>query len=487
MKTDYIKQFIKNHKIIIAILLLVFLKEILFAMIIPLWQNNDEIEHFAYTYYIVEEERLPITTGGSQLELTTSDELSKANQILMSDKISFAVFEKNQIIHQDFNNVLVNKQFEEKLSQLNRHDSSDKYKNATAVYSPLYYYFEAIPYKIFQNFSISTRAYAMRIFSILFMLVTVLFSFKTAKLFFKSNSTPYVVAILIGFLPRFSFTSVGINNDALVIAISTIAIYYLIRLLNEKLTLKHNLILGLIFGVGLLSKPQFYIFFLFLFIFYIYQLIKFKKIKPILISCIIVLLLAVLISSSWFWFNYTNRGSFPTSQISGALHLNNIDSTSIGLSDTLGYIFIRYIFLITSYFSMLGCCHEIYTIPIFLGLFYITIATGLFGYILFLYKEKKIIKNHFKYLFIFLIPVILELSYLLIYLRQPLYTGTVDFPIDGRYIFPVISALTIIFILGLKNIIPKKLHKFSLVILASGIIFINLFTLIFNIIPRYYL
>lgn len=455
-------------------------------MLIPLWQNNDEIEHFAYTYYIVEENELPITHGGSHLSLITSDELTQANKILESDKISFGVFARNQIIHQDFNNILSNNEIKKILADFNRKNTNEKYLNATANYPPLYYYLEAIPYKIFQNQAINTRAYAMRIFSILFMLITVFYSFKLAQFFFKKNGAPYLIAILIGFLPRFSFTSTGINNDALVIAISTMAIYYLFKFLNEKLDLKVNLILGVIFGIGLLSKPQFYIFFLFLLIFYLYKLFKEKNIKTILISGLTVLILAIIISSGWYWFLISNHHSLPTNQVSGVLDLDANNQTPLSLSSMSEYVFLRYLFLTSSYFGMVGCCHEISLAPLFQGIFFISIGAGLFGYMFYLFEQRKILKD-FKKIFLLAIPVFLELAYLAIYLRQPLADGGVDFPIDGRYLYPVISCLTIIFIIGLQKITPKKTHRYILIILIMGIIYINFHNLIFGIIPRYYL
>ncbi len=464
----------------------IFLKEALLAMIIPLWQNNDEIEHFAYTYYITEEGKLPFNTSDSHLDYTPSEELDEANQILESDRVSFGVFEKNQIIHQDFNNILGNQTFQNKLKDLNRKNTLENYKNPAAVYPPLYYYLEAIPYKIFQNFSIITRAYAMRIFGIIFMLITILYSFKISRFFFQRKSIPYIIVILIGFLPRFSFTAVGINNDALVVAISTIAIYYLFRFLDGKLTIHTNLILGIIFGLGLLSKPQFYLFFLFLLIFYAYKLIKDKNIKSILISGVTVILIAVIISSGWYWFVYVNRESLPTNQISNLLDLNSDNQSALGLSSVAEYVFIRYLFLTSSYFGMVGCCHEIGLAPIFQGFFFISIAVGLFGYLYYLFEKRRILKD-FKMLFLLLIPFLLELAYLFIYIRQPLASGGVDFPIDGRYLYPVISCLTIIFIIGLLKITPKKSHGFILISLVVVIIFINFHNLIFDIIPRYYL
>ena len=481
-----INKFIKKHKVIISILFLILIKEIFLAAIIPLWQNNDEIEHFAYTYYLVEEGEMPVHTGGSHLIITPSQELAKANELLQSDRISFGVFANNQIIHQDFQDTLNNEEFEIKTAGLSRKNQAEKYKNPTANYAPLYYYLEAIPYKIFQNHSIITRAYAMRFFGILFLLITILFSFKIAKLFFQGNAAPYTVALLIGFLPRLSFTSTGINNDTLVIAIGTIAIYYLLSWLDKKINWQNIIVLGLIFGVGLLSKPQFYIFFLFLLVFFIYRGVKNKKIFPHLWHLGFIFIIALIISSGWLWFSYDQLNHTPTGQIQGVLSPDNETIEGIGLAQTVKFVILRYLFLTSSYFHMTGCCHEINTPPLFQGLFFIALGAGLFGFLLYLFEKKRVFKN-FKTFFLLLIPLTLELAYLLIYLRQPLYTNGVDFPIDGRYLYPVISCLTIILIIGLFHITPKKIHKAVLIALFSGLIIINTYHVIFEIIPRYYL
>ena len=144
-----IKKLLKTNSVILLVLILILVKELLFVMVIPLWQNHDELEHFAYTYYLVEEKAIPKSTARSHLELTLSPEMEQADKLLESNKISFGVFEKNQLIHQDFSQTLRHDQATDKLNNLSRRVDTSNYKNVTANYSPFYYSLEAIPYRLF--------------------------------------------------------------------------------------------------------------------------------------------------------------------------------------------------------------------------------------------------------------------------------------------------------------------------------------------------
>lgn len=477
------KNLLKNNYLIILLLLAVFVNELVFAMVIPLWQNHDELKHLGYTAFLVEEKKIPVYSGPftSHLELTLSEEIKQANKLLESDKISYGVFEKEQIIHQDFSN----RPDLSSLNALSRRVDTTNYKNAAVVYSPLYYLIEAVPYLAFYRENILARSYAMRIFSIIFTLITVYFVWRLTLLIFKNKLTAYTTTILVGFLPRFSYTSAGINNDSLLIALTTVFIYLIIKYLSEPLTYKKALWLGTLAGLGYLSKPQFLVFLPILAVFFLYKFKKGENKRIIINSILIVCALIIILAGWWLLFIFYHYGNF----FGPAAVTGNTDLVEVNFITVLYNVIIRYFFLFSSYFFTFGCCHEITMASFFQVVFGVMIGLGLAGlfYYLFTYKKDGLIEKFIPLGFLVLFPLLLEGSLLLIFLKTVLEKGVASFPIDGRYLFPAISSLTILFMIGINKFLPKKIHLITSVALSLGIILFNLIGLVYNILPRFYL
>ena len=54
---------IKNNKIYILFFLFILVKGLIWTWSIPPFLVSDELPHFAYTQYLVEEEKIPKNTG----------------------------------------------------------------------------------------------------------------------------------------------------------------------------------------------------------------------------------------------------------------------------------------------------------------------------------------------------------------------------------------------------------------------------------------
>ncbi len=492
---DALKNFFKNNRLLIILLAVIFIKEILFIIVVPLWQNNDEIEHFAYTQFIVEEGKLPIPRTGGHLDLTQSPELAAANLLLESDRVSFAVFKKNQIIHQDFSDPSSPRDTGVALIGLSRkYPNQDQLQSPAAIYPPLYYLLESVPYSIFRDDTIIARSYAMRLFNIALYLPVIVLSYLIALRVGADTKLALATAALVGFLPRFTFTSAGINNDIFVILVSSLTIYLLLRYWEHSLNWVQASWLGLVVGLGLLSKPQYLIFIIFLILLFTQQLAISKKRILTVAKFLLVAAIAITIASGWLAFTLETRNSNPVHEVQSLLQLNSSSSNSqasMPLADTLNYVLFRYLFLILSSFSLLGCCHEISLSAPLTAFFLLGMALGFFGFLLHLAgmikKEKLLRVLKSKTFLVALFPIILELAYLAIFIRQPLAQGFVDFPIDGRYLFPMIAPTTILIMLGLKKITPQKIQRpmFAGVVLLAALL--NVGILIFSLLPRYYL
>jgi 4-amino-4-deoxy-L-arabinose transferase-like glycosyltransferase len=481
------KKFLKQNKLIILAGLAFVISELLYVIILPLWQNHDELEHFSYTHYLVEQQALPPyrTDLKNHWELVVAPEIQTANRLLESDKISWGVWQRNQLIHQDFSEAAANQQAISDLGLADRKINSQEYKNPTTSYSPLYYLLESIPYGLFYQSDIISRATAMRISNIFIVLVTIIFTYKSALLIFKNKLCSVTCAILVGFMPAFANTSAGINNDSLITAVGAVFIFLLLSYLPAKINLIRGLWLGIVFGLGLLAKPQFAIFIVPLAAFFIYKIIKDKNYLQTFISLLIIIACLIALFGPWFYYITRDHNAL---EITGISMLTR-DSATLSFAESIKYIALRYVFLYYSFFFAAGCCHEISVAPFFQAAIGMILGIAFFGFLWYLVNFRKDTPNSERPAIWLLIitPLAMEAAYLTIYLHQSLSSGTVDFPIDGRYLYPVISALAIFFVLALKKITPRLFTRLLLLTLCLSVIAINYLNLIFNIIPRYYL
>jgi len=76
---------------------------------------------------------------------------------------------------------------------------------------------------------------------------------------------------------------------------------------------------------------------------------------------------------------------------------------------------------------------------------------------------------------------------MIVYHGRMVNYGMITFPAQGRYYFSILSAIMILFILGLQQFIPKKYYHWFYVFLSFGMIAYSLVALFQYLIPRYYL
>ena len=57
---------------------------------------------------------------------------------------------------------------------------------------------------------------------------------------------------------------------------------------------------------------------------------------------------------------------------------------------------------------------------------------------------------------------------------------------QGRYVYPAISALAILFILGLKEMAPKRLEKWVPIFIIGGFMTLNIYTIFHSMFSVFY-
>ncbi|XOU94204.1 MAG: glycosyltransferase family 39 protein [Candidatus Kerfeldbacteria bacterium] len=491
-------------KLLIIIFVFLIIKQIIFVFAVPAWNNHDEPAHFHYTQYIVEEKKLPlneipITSRG----LSFSEAYAESEIITDSTRIMRGPNEQFRFLNQRFDEqysnfstikeALINKSGKYLSITDNRDEYNDiyyklpqnnKFINSAAIYQPLYYILEAIPYTILGNQDIVTRLYAMRLFSNIFYILTLLVCYLIAMRISRNFKFSLTLLLLIGLLPVFSHLVAGVTNNTLLILIVTLLIYWSVRVF-QNISTKNVIWLGIILGLGMLTKPEFIIFAFPTIIPFIYHLVFTKKcnIKLLLKYFLYILLLIIVISGWWHLWVYLQQGNIFLSYITLG------ESVSISIAQIIQFLISRWIYAFVSYGYAFGFATEM-ILPlyiIFCGV--ILSALSFFGYIYKTFFTKDKISSEKKAIGIYLISglVFIELFFLYLFIKTLIAVGYARFPIDGRYYLPLVFNISFIFLLGIHYLLPKKIINLSYIILIVSLLIMNVISIWEIILLKFYL
>nr|MBP7058794.1 hypothetical protein [Candidatus Gracilibacteria bacterium] len=193
-----LKNLFKRWKIIWVIIAIFFIKELFWAYLVPVWQAPDEPAHFGYLQSMYEQKDFPIL-GEATFTSLGFDGMGRPDP-----------------------------------------GRNEPYVNWIAQHPPLYYLVLAPIYGIIEVFAgVGTVIdpvdwiFYLRIFSILLSCVTLFFIYKTSDYLLTGTRQNRLFSLavvgFIAFLPGFSYISALLNNDNLVIALSSILFYLLAK------------------------------------------------------------------------------------------------------------------------------------------------------------------------------------------------------------------------------------------------------------------
>jgi len=442
--------------------LFVFILGFIYLFIIPPWQSPDETHFFGYGVMLAENAEL------------RSEEHEQISRDIME---SMAVFHSWKYRGLDSGLFFYGKTFS--LSYLNK------------MRAPLYYLTIASIIKAFNLKDTISQFYVVRAFSFFLFLLTVCFTYLSAKLVFK-NHMGYTLAgvCLAGMLPQFVIISTSVNPANLVVFLTSVFLYVVLYSLYKG---KHlwGLLLGpLIIAVGVLTHraalfmiPPFLVYLLALFI------QSFKERRKLFKYLVILIVLLIVIIGLYLAFSHVLPDSV-LERVNRESGLKQFKSQwnrfaqyfTEGISkDTSRSVYWFMDGFFKSFWFFAGWLRFGYLVDIYSIFMMASILSGIgiFRYI-YSYFRKKEISFDFR---VFLILIALVL---------PIIMGTLihSFPKhyapQGRYIFPAISAIAILFVLGLKELTPRKWERWVPLFVIFGFVVLNIYTVFHPLIRAFY-
>jgi hypothetical protein len=226
------------------------------ALITPVFQGPDEVDHFAYAQSLVERGEKPVNDPHSaQLRWSSAEYLALEETDFLTD-------------HQvgDTRAPWLSAQehaYEAQQRRLHPHRNDGGGYTTSATHGPAYYLALAPAYLATAHASIFSQLTLMRIASALIGALTVLFTYLLAReLAPRRQWVAVLAALLVAYEPMYGFVSGIVNNDVGVNATATALELLLIRLLRRGITIPWGALTGAVLillpavkGTGLSLYP----------------------------------------------------------------------------------------------------------------------------------------------------------------------------------------------------------------------------------------
>lgn len=226
-----------------VLLAAVMVKQVILIGLMPIWQGFDEPAHFQYTQTIVEDRRLPVF---------------QPNAMHFSREVWTSYVGVSKQLSKRFNLYPPIPEYQYQFSSNERHSVTPGMTptNVAALYGPLYYALEAVPYVLGREHSLTTRLTAMRLFSSLWLVVTVWLAYRLIRRLRGAVAPALSIATMVGFFPMLGYVSAGVNNDIFLIMLVTLALERSASWWSSSPSRQQLVMIGAITGLAAMTKQS---------------------------------------------------------------------------------------------------------------------------------------------------------------------------------------------------------------------------------------
>ena len=325
--------------------------------------------------------------------------------------------------------------------------------NWAAHHPPLYYLLGVPIERALRNKPIFTRAFALRLYSLLLSTITIVLAAHIGRLLFRSDYHEWLLLpCLMVFSPAYSLHQSCINNDHLLILLYTLLLYLLLKWQDEPMTRKRAIALGVICGLGMLTKMLFVTAFAVVAVYSVLNAREHRRAMRKAANVYGVFLASTFAVCGW-WFvrNFVVYGKFyitATTYLPSTTLPVEITVLDFFLSEKfVGWAGVGWLMLMTSRTDLI-------LVILTLGLS----GAGFVKALVLRFRERREIFGgrlfkRFTLLFYALIVHVLAVFYVV-------STGSIKVgrfrALHGRYFFPVIVTIAAIWALGVCKLLPER-------------------------------
>ncbi len=233
------------------LLLLFVAKGVLITFVHDPFSGHDEVMHYAYLEYVAVDHRLPVIPVIAEWQ-----EAERTNEDYPYDMAPDKLWEYCRYTTGDWNVGCDGR--ETPVWNAYWPPEQANYMLGwvyTANHPPLYYLYLTPFYWLTDGLSIETQLYAFRLATLPFGLLTVLFAFLTVRtLFPRDRFLAVTVPAFVAFQPQISYEAAMLNNDIAAIAFTSAVVYLLAKGLKTGFPIRTVVLIGFCYGLAVLSK-----------------------------------------------------------------------------------------------------------------------------------------------------------------------------------------------------------------------------------------
>ena len=455
-----------SSNIIILILAIALLRGVLYAVLVPPWQAPDEPFHFEYVAEL-SNKYFPRPAASPSVQAETISSLARWDFWRYHDQTV------PNPLPWGFSAIPLFKT----IRYLDR--------------SPTYYYLMLPFYLLAANQDIELRLYLLRLVNAVLGALTVGIAYLTSRAVFpKDEHLSVGVAGFVAFFPMFSFISGSLNNDNLANLLFALFVLFYVKNLNEKPSLLYSALLVVTAFLALLTKRSTVSVAPLLLLFPPLVLFRNKpagrrdflwRASGVLAGIVILSLLALKV-----WYSTPLKAQIRN-LLNFHYYLSDVAAKFVGFFGPNAWLRTRtnLAYLFQGFWGHYGWQN----IPLDSYLYTILAVVSLLavlGLVLsFLPKTGagRLLKREQKISFLFLILAVIT-TVVIAFMR----TTVLEFvPLQGRYIFPVLVPVAIIFVFGLNTLFLKKFQNAAVVALLAGLVVLDLVSWASYLLPAHYL
>jgi 4-amino-4-deoxy-L-arabinose transferase-like glycosyltransferase len=354
-----------------------------------------------------------------------------------------------------------------------------------ANHPPLYYLLMTPVYWASQRFSVETQQYLLRLAAIPLGLATVWLALLLTRALFPGDIFLAVtVPTFVALQPQISYEAAMVNNDILCIALYSWILYLLVVGLRDRFPTRTCVLLGFVFGLALLAKgtsstaaP--------IIALAIVLGSGWRNIRDWLRRGALVLVPAAILAAPWYAFLYHTYGNFDgLAQVERLQYWNRPAGTFMGMLFSRDFIVMRF----KETWGEFGW-RLIHLTPTLLWAIAIPLIVAVAGLVLYLVTARRQpsspvdpVRHPTRWQWQALI--VLAATCVVAYLAV-IQFGTQFALTQARYYFPVVNAASLLLMLGLRTVVPRRYHAYAQGIVFAALIVLNVVIFTQYVIPHY--
>lgn len=409
-----------------------------YGLVVPPFENLDELEHFGVVRHIVETGRLPVH-GAPEAEIYHYRQ--EASQPPLYHLLSAGLARLLGLQARDMETYI----------RFNPRGACGP--NAPSLYDNRAIFYHNPHQERFPWQGTLLMLHVLRIWSTLLQTLTVLGTWALARRIFPARPGIALLATaVVAFNPQFLFVVSGVNNDNLVTPLATWSLYLLVRLWQEGPSVQRVLALGFLIGLAGLSKLSGWLLLPFSLLVILLALSRSQRgarFQTVAVSLIghwsLVIFIPLVLSGWWFWRNWRLYGD-PTA-LAPMLELVGLRGSPIYPWNEAGLVF-------RSFWGQIPC--SFYPTGFYVPYILLTLI-GAFGLLWGWRKLRSEERQAVAFLSAWFLLILAG------WIRWDMLTPAPG----GRLLFPALPAVALLLALGIHQLVTRLRVIPSLVILLA--------------------